>query len=110
MALRLGIDLDGVLADMEAELVRQAERLFGEPMTRLLQERAKGQEPSTEHEPPEGIAEIAPRLLKLQMTSRQERRLWRHVEVIDGFWESLVSSSPASSRDWAPSHWNAGGK
>ena len=40
MALRIGFDLDGVLADMEAELVRQAEILFGEPMTRRLEERA----------------------------------------------------------------------
>jgi hypothetical protein len=94
VALRLGFDLDGVLADMEAELVRQSERLFGEPMTRLLQERAKGQEPPTDHELPEGVAEIVPRLVKLQMTSRQERRLWRHVEEIDGFWESLEELEP----------------
>ena len=39
LALRIGFDLDGVLADMEAELVRQAEILFGEPMTRRLEER-----------------------------------------------------------------------
>jgi len=94
VALRLGVDLDGVLADMESELVRQAERLFGEPMTRLLQERAQGQEPSTDQEPAEGTAEIVPRLLKLQMTSRQERRLWRHVEAIEGFWESLEELEP----------------
>ena len=40
MSLRIAFDLDGVLADMESELVRQAEILFGEPMTRRLQERA----------------------------------------------------------------------
>ena len=94
MSLRIGVDLDGVLADMESELVRQAERLFGEPMTRLLQERAKGLEPPTDHEPPEGAAEVVPRLVNLQMTSRQERRLWRHVAVIEGFWESLNELEP----------------
>ena len=94
MALRIGVDLDGVLADMESELVRQAEGLFGEPMTRLLQERAKGQEPATDNEPPEGTAEIVPRVVKLQMTSRQERRLWRHVGLIEGFWESLAELEP----------------
>jgi hypothetical protein len=40
MPLRIAFDLDGVLADMEGELVRQAETLFGEAMTRRLQERA----------------------------------------------------------------------
>ena len=29
MALRIGCDLDGVLADMEGALVREAEKLFG---------------------------------------------------------------------------------
>ena len=37
MPLRIAFDLDGVLADMERELVRQAEVLFGESMTRRLQ-------------------------------------------------------------------------
>ena len=39
VALRIGFDLDGVLADMEGELVRQAEILFGEPMTRRVERR-----------------------------------------------------------------------
>ena len=30
MPLRIGFDLDGTLADMEGELIRQAEILFGE--------------------------------------------------------------------------------
>src|SRR5260221_10304965 len=38
MPLRIGFDLDGVLAAMESELVRQAEILFGEQMTRRLRE------------------------------------------------------------------------
>ena len=33
MALRIGFDLDGVFADMESALVRQAEILFGERAT-----------------------------------------------------------------------------
>ena len=35
--LRIAFDLDGVLADMESELVRQAEILFGDAMTHRLQ-------------------------------------------------------------------------
>ena len=48
MSLRIAFDLDGVLADMEGELVRQAERLFGERMTRRLQERdSDGEAPAS---------------------------------------------------------------
>ena len=39
--LRIAFDLDGVLADMEAELVRQTEILFGAAKTRVLQDRAR---------------------------------------------------------------------
>ncbi len=111
MPLRIAFDLDGVLADMESELVRQAEALFGEPMTRRLQERASesGAPAAAADDPPaataddlpagtapqrQAAAEAAPDnvppLLKLNMTSRQQRRLWRHVESIENFWENLA--------------------
>ena len=38
MALRIGFDLDGVLADMDSELGRQAQGLFGERTLGRLQE------------------------------------------------------------------------
>ncbi len=49
------------------------------------------------------------RLATMEMTERQERRLWRHVESIDGFWETLKEIEPgtvarlaalASDRRW----------
>ena len=111
MALRVAFDLDGVLADMESELVRQAEIIFGEAMTRKLQERAEalgpnpaattaGDEETTDADGadlqnPAGetgqdtLADTTPPLVKLDMTTRQQRRLWRHIATIDGFWESL---------------------
>jgi hypothetical protein len=100
--LRIAFDLDGVLADMEAELLRQAEVLFGEPMTRKLQQRATDQ-------PDDGLADLAeaapsaasaddvadiPALQNLSMTGRQERRLWRHVQTIENFWETLEELEP----------------
>ena len=106
MALRIGFDLDGVLADMEAELVRQAEILFGQPMTRRLEERPAPAAPDADGKPatvdaapePAASADAAqdnvPPLLKLKMTSRQQRRLWRHVESIENFWETLVPLEP----------------
>ena len=107
MALRIAFDLDGVLADMESELVRQAETLFGESMTRRLEERASDGAPATD--PPtetaggteeqrqaaaETSSENVPPLIKLNMTTRQQRRLWKHVESIENFWLTLAELEP----------------
>ena len=125
MPLRIAFDLDGVLADMESELVRQAEILFGEAMTRRLQERATDGDHTTavvasdagdqstevvaEGQPGPDPLENAPPLLKLNMTSRQQRKLWRHVEKIENFWETLEELEPgvikrlaelATERQW----------
>jgi len=110
MALRIGFDLDGVLADMESELVRQSEILFGEPMTRKLQ--ASGAEagdtaaaaatppaavpaaPDAASTAPDAAPEFVPPVSRLNMTSRQQRRLWHHVESIENFWEGLAELEP----------------
>jgi hypothetical protein len=68
MALRIAFDLDGVLADMDSELVRCSEELFGG---------AKGV-------PDLGVS--------------QERQLWRHVETIENFWEQLHELEEGSVR------------
>jgi hypothetical protein len=101
MALRIGFDLDGVLADMESELVRQSEILFGEPMTRRLEERAAeaGDAPPpadvvTTAPAADAVPEFAPPVSRLNMTSRQQRRLWHHVETIENFWEGLEELEP----------------
>ena len=104
MTLRIAFDLDGVLADMESELVRHAEILFGEAMTERLQERAadgdqtttvvsrKTAEHSTQVAPGAAAAPIegAPPLLKLNMTSRQQRKLWKRIEAAWGALYDLI--------------------
>jgi hypothetical protein len=99
MPLRIAFDLDGVLADMDSELVRQSEILFGEPMTRRLQQRAAESEGAPDDAPPapdgsDPIPDAAPPIAQLNMTSRQQRRLWRHVESIENFWEGLAELEP----------------
>ncbi|HEX3702945.1 MAG TPA: hypothetical protein VHU82_06430 [Vicinamibacterales bacterium] len=105
MPLRIAFDLDGVLADMEGELVRRAEAIFGQATTRRLQGRGAIADPpptasdapdsgDTAGAPADRAADGAPPLLKLQMTSRQQRRLWHHVETIDNFWETLEELEP----------------
>jgi hypothetical protein len=80
VSFRLGFDLDGVLADMESELIRQSEILLGRSAGVLPERRSDGKAPA-----PIG---------RLRMTARQGRRLWRHIESIDGFWESLNEIEP----------------
>jgi hypothetical protein len=95
MPLRIAFDLDGVLADMEAELSRQSEILFGPPPTPVPRENApagKTADADAAGDTADAVdqdTDTAPRLARLQLSARQVRRLWRHVESIDGFWESL---------------------
>ena len=101
MSLRTAFDLVGVLADMESELLRQATILFGEQAIRRaqqLQPPAASEGQTLADTPKEGVdAEGAPDEVPatgLHLTSRQQSRLWRHVESIDGFWESLKEIEP----------------
>jgi hypothetical protein len=110
MSLRIAFDLDGVLANMEAALVRHAEALFGEEVARGLQRGAAAPQPegSQETTAPDdpsdaqdpqassaaNAAESTPAIAKLQLTSRQERRLWRHIATVENFWETLEETEP----------------
>lgn len=113
MALRIAFDLDGVLADMESELIRQSETLFGVAMTRRLLERPdleRGDEPlGKQDSTSEIVTDHAPQLAQLNMTSRQRRRLWQQVQTVENFWESLAETEPgivqrlatlAADRQW----------
>src|SRR5262245_15256895 len=98
--------MDGVLADMESELARQAEKLWGTP-ARTADERAATAGEDTQ--PPENGSVDVPALPTLNLTSRQQGRLWRHVQAIENFWETLDELEPnvvarlgsiAASRGW----------
>lgn len=107
MPLRVAFDLDGVLADMESELVRQAGLVFGEAMAERLRkpvpprptaaavERDKRGNTDSDHQadttPPLDSVPIA---TKLDMTARQQRRLWRHIASVENFWEALDELEP----------------
>ena len=109
MALRIAFDMDGVLADMEGELARQAEILFGQPMTRRRGERpaepaaTTGATPAAETPTDaagesQAAAETAPDnvspLVRMSITPRQQRKLWHHVESIENFWQTLEETEP----------------
>jgi hypothetical protein len=99
VTLRIAFDLDGVLADMESELARQAAILFGDAATDHLQEGGteSGSSPPLESEDVERASDAGdkpPPLVRLKMTPRQQRKLWRHVEQIENFWETLDEIEP----------------
>lgn len=102
MSLRIAFDVDGVLADMESELVRHAEALFGRSTVRRPQWRVPDAAVASPDEPPQRESHRTPPdeppPTRLAITVRQERRLWRHVGLIDGFWESLKETEPGIVR------------
>jgi hypothetical protein len=96
MALRVGCDLDGVLADMDAELLRVAETLFGDGVRRQQRDPASADEAAGSDPPVEPPPEAAPSLGRLQLTPRQQSKLWRHVQAIENFWETLAELEPGA--------------
>jgi len=74
---------------MDTVIVQQAEQLFGESMTRVLEQRS--QEPA---DPPGEPSPDVPVIERLNMTPRQQRRLWKHVESIENFWQTLQETEP----------------
>ena len=94
MALRIGCDLDGVLADMEGALVREAEKLFGAPPQRDPGRRPSHDGSSMADIVPSEVADNAPLQHELLLSDRERRALWRHVRSIEGFWETLDETEP----------------
>jgi hypothetical protein len=101
LSLRLAFDLDGVLADMEGALVRQAEGLFGDALVHAPPASAAHPDVSSADSPASGKtpanpadATSAPTLNALHVTGRQERRLWQHVQALENFWQTLDELEP----------------
>src|SRR5471032_328589 len=112
MPLRLGFDLDGVLADMEGELLRQSKILFGDQVITQIQQQGSADAPAlpaalpatdtasdatptpSETTRSETTAESTALPTRLQLTARQVSRLWRHIATIEDFWESLAEIEP----------------
>jgi hypothetical protein len=112
---RIAFDLDGVLADMESALLHHAEILFGDAGDRRVPPRAAGAVEAGDFPPADGGAEgdpaldSTPPLLRMNLSPRQQRKLWRHIEGIENFWETLKEIEPgavarlaamASTRRW----------
>jgi hypothetical protein len=94
VALRIGFDLDGVLADMESALARHAEQLFG-PAAGLVGPRRVDESLTPIDRVAQGLERATPDLpCRRALTDRQRRRLWRRVRSTEGFWETLDETEP----------------
>jgi hypothetical protein len=89
MPLRLGVDLDGVMADMSGRLVEEAQRLFGDRVSgaRASAARASAEQGATSAPAPAQDETAATQ--SLELTGWQQQRLWQRVRSIENFWESL---------------------
>lgn len=87
MPLRIAFDMDGVLADMERALAREAEAASGDAAA-----------PNPREPPDEGgdAPADAPPPTRLRLTPRQERRLWARIAARENFWESLDEQEPGA--------------
>jgi hypothetical protein len=93
MPLRVGFDLDGVLADLNGALVRQAQRTFPDvdlkPAPPVVDASPPSEPDDADDREP---GQVSPSSLRL--TSRQERQLWAEVKRTPNFWESLDETEP----------------
>ena len=96
MSLRIACDLDGTVADMDAALQREAERLFGPDvdLRGIPGDRAESAEDVEGQLAPgaSGLAVGGARVL----SPRDVRRLWDHVASIENFWMSLGEVEPGA--------------
>lgn len=93
MALRIGFDLDGVLADMDAALAGYADVLFGPPPTLRASDGSETAAPSSDGTP-DAIPSTIPLRIRRPLSARQQHLLWRRVRGTDCFWESLEETEP----------------
>ena len=96
MSLRVGFDLDGVLADLNGALVREARRLFPDVEVRSGPPVVDASPADVPDSPDRDAAEVSP--ASLALTERQERQLWNEVKRIENFWESLDETEPGIIR------------
>jgi hypothetical protein len=92
MSLRLGFDMDGVVADLNAALVREALRLFPGVEPRIGADAGVAPPAPDPDAPDVDPSELTP--ASLPLTRRQERQLWDEVLQIENFWETLDETEP----------------
>lgn len=95
MSLRVAFDLDGTIADMQAVLRREAERLFAEPAPDVdaapaADTASAGEKSATPPAEPRSVRVFS----ELTLTARQQSMLWEQVRRTENFWSGLPEMTP----------------
>ena len=104
MSLRIAFDLDGTLADMDAALQAEAEKLFGPEvdLRATLRGRTEGSPSSESPDPTAAMPGMRSTALAasggIRLSTRQQRHLWARVRDIENFWFSLKEVEPGIVR------------
>ena len=95
--MRIGFDMDGVVANLHATFAETAVRLFPDIDPAALAPADVGASPpgadeaegATETELPPDASRV-----ELPLTRRQQTKVWEHIANVDDFWETLAETEP----------------
>ena len=101
MGLRIGCDLDGTIADMDAALQREAQRLFGPDVdlhASTYRQLESAEDVEREIAAGAAVPDAAPppRTDGRPLTRAELRELWAHVRQVENFWRSLGEIEPGA--------------
>src|SRR5574341_2417645 len=101
MSLRIGFDLDGVVADMDSALKRHEQRLFGNGPRETSEPNSSESapnslEPGEASENDEATDPVSVQMKEHGLSPSQRRRLWQKVESIENFWETIDEIEPGA--------------
>jgi hypothetical protein len=90
--VRIGFDLDGVLADLHGPFVRAAVKLFPALDPSAIKSGDIGGSPPDEEDvPAEPSPDAAPQeRTDVAISNAQSDAIWKHLESVENFWETLA--------------------
>ena len=97
--MRIGFDLDGVLADLHTAFARTAKQLYPELDDAAIESGDIGSSPPDTSDGQAAVEEAPPAPEQDVPLSRQQSdAVWAHLEAMENFWETLGEIEPGAIR------------